>query len=147
MAKTSRTAHSYDEARSMLRELAGRPLNSRAGIQATVSNNSIDKILSGTAVNKSIDKDAHFLATANLEHLFSNAIEPFKFSRSPDKNNEHLQAIHRLYSPMEYKGMIIPVKFTVKELDSTKDGNRIYTLEAIDFFLEEKNRGYLAGIP
>jgi hypothetical protein len=32
----------------------------------------------------------------------------------------------------------IPVKIALKELDNEKDGNRIYTLEAIDFALEEK---------
>jgi hypothetical protein len=138
MAKTSRAAHSYDEARSMLRELVGKPLNSRAGIQATVSNKSIDKILSGMAVDKSFDMEAHFSAAANIEHLYSNAIEPFKFDRNLDKNNEHLAAIHRLYAPMEFKNMIIPVKFTVKEMDNELDGNRIYTLEAIDFPLERK---------
>jgi hypothetical protein len=138
MAKTSRAAHSYDEARFMLRELAGKPLHSRAGIQATISNNSVEKILSGMAVDKSFDKEAHFLAAANIEHLYSNAIEPFKFDRNPDKNNEHLAAIHRLYAPMEFRNMIIPVKYTVKELDNELDGNRIYSLEAIDFPLEMK---------
>jgi hypothetical protein len=138
MAKTSREAHSYDAARSMLRSLLGKPLTSRAGIQATVSNKSIDKILSGTAVGKSFDKEAHFLAAANLEHLFSNAIEPFKFDLDPGKNNEHLRGIHRLYSPMSFKERVIPVKFTVKELDNRQDGNRIYTLEAIDFPVEAK---------
>jgi hypothetical protein len=136
MAKTSRTTNSYNEARSMLRELVGKPLNSRAGIKATISNNSIDKILSGTAVDKSVDREAHFLAAANLEHLFFNAIEPFKFSFSPDKHNENFREILRLYAPMAYKNRIIPVKFTIREMLNEKEGVRIYSLEAIDFSLE-----------
>jgi hypothetical protein len=70
MAKTSRTAHSYDEARSILRELVGKPLNSRAGIRATISHNSVDKILSGTAVDKSVDKEAHFWPLRTLKLSF-----------------------------------------------------------------------------
>jgi hypothetical protein len=137
MAQTERKATTREEARAMLREIANKPLKSRAGIDATLSLNSIEKILSGKSVDKSFSKEAHFLASANLEQLFGNAIEPFKFGTNPDKNNEHLRAIHRLYAPMAYKDRIIPVKFTVKEWDNEKDGSRIYSLEAIDFPLKK----------
>ncbi len=134
MAKMERNARTYDEARSMLKELVNKPLKSRSGVEATVSMNSIDKILSGKAIGKSLDREAHFLAAANLERLFSNAIEPFIF----EKNNEHLKAIRRLYAPMAYNDRIIPLKFTVKEMDSTQNANRIYSLEAIDVDLDKK---------
>jgi hypothetical protein len=138
MAKIEQEAYTREEARSVLQELVNKPLKSRAGIEATISNNSIEKILSGKAADKSFNAHAHFSAAANLEQLFGNAIEPFKFGTNPDKNNEHLQAIHRLYAPMSYKDRIIPVKFTVKEWDNDKDGSRIYSLEAIDFPLGKK---------
>ncbi|MDR3249371.1 MAG: hypothetical protein LBT39_11370 [Treponema sp.] len=138
LAKTEWKVATREEARAILRKIANKPLKSRAGIEATLSLNSIEKILSGKSVDKSFSKEAHFLAAANLEQLFANAIEPFKFGTNPDKNNEHLRAIHRLYAPMAYKDMIIPVKFTVKEWDNEKDGSRIYSLEAIDFPLGKK---------
>jgi hypothetical protein len=138
IAKTDREAHSYEEARINLKAVVNKPLKSRSGLQATVSNKTVDKILSGKAVDKSFDRSAHFLATANLEKLFSKAIEPFNFDKDAEKNNEHLKAIRRLYAPMLFNGRIIPVKFTIKEMDNERDGTRIYSLEAIDVDLDKK---------
>jgi hypothetical protein len=76
------------------------------------------------------------LAVANIEALFSNAIEPFKFPFNPDKHNENFREIRRLYAPMSYKNRIIPVKFTIREMLNEKEGKRIYSLEAIDFSLD-----------
>ncbi|GHU16025.1 hypothetical protein FACS1894163_04620 [Spirochaetia bacterium] len=147
MAKTDREAHSYEEARTALREVVNKPLKSRSGLQATVSNNTVEKILSGKAVDKSFDRKAHFRAAANLEKLFSNAIEPFNFDKAAEKNNEHLKAIRRLYAPMAFNGRVVPVKFTIKEMDNERDGRRIYTLEAIDVDLDKKIRDAGKGIP
>jgi hypothetical protein len=138
MAKTDKDARSYDEVRHILMEIVDKPLVSRAGITATISKSSINKILSGKAVSKSFDIHAHLLAAANLEKLFLNAIEPFSFDIEAGKNNEHLVAIHRLYALMVFHAAIIPVKFTVKEMDNPKDGRRIYSLEAINIDLREK---------
>ncbi|GHV48276.1 hypothetical protein AGMMS49546_38710 [Spirochaetia bacterium] len=102
---------------------------------------------SGKAVDKSFDREAHFRAAANLEKLFSNAIEPFNFDKATEKNNEHLKAIRRLYAPMVCNGRVVPVKFTIKEMDNERDGRRIYTLEAIDVDLDKKIRDAGKGIP
>jgi hypothetical protein len=138
IAKIDREAHTYEEARTALRGIVNKPLKSRSGLQATVSNKTVDKILSGKAVDKSFDREAHFLAAANLEKLFSRAIEPFSFDKDTEKNNEHLKAIRRLYTPMAFNGRIVPVKFTIKEMDNERDGTRIYSLEAIDVDLDKK---------
>jgi hypothetical protein len=69
------------------------------------------------AVDKSFNREVHFLAAANFEKLFSHAIEPFNFDKDTEKNNEHLKVIRRLYSPMTFNGRIVPVKFTIKEMD------------------------------
>jgi hypothetical protein len=118
--------------------LVNKPLKSKAGIAATISKNSIEKILSGKSADKSYDAKAHFLAAANLEKLFSNAIEPFKFPFDPDKNNDNFQEIRRLYAPMSFKGRIIPIKFTIMVMLNEKEGKRIYSLEAIDVDLGKK---------
>jgi hypothetical protein len=138
MAKIEREAHSYKDARMMLKELINKPLKSRAGIEATVSNNSIEKILSGKAIDKSFDRRAHLLAAANLEKLFSHAIEPFSFSMDAGKSNENYRAVHRCYAPMIYDGRIIPIKFTVMEMLNKDEGKRIYSLEAIEVDLNKK---------
>jgi hypothetical protein len=88
--------------------------------------------LSGPAVADSISRAAHLLSAANLDKLFTNAIEPWPFELNPDKHNENVKEVHRLYAPLEYSGKIIPVKITVKEMKSKTEGKRIYSIEAID---------------
>jgi hypothetical protein len=96
--------------------------------------------LNGKSVEGSFEKQAHLNAAVNLPELFPNAIEPWEFGLNPEKSNDSINAIRRLYAPMCFKGKVIPVKITVKEMKNPKDGNRIYTLRAIDVDLE-KNIG------
>jgi hypothetical protein len=131
-AKPVREARRFDEARRILEGLVDQPMTSRNNLIAILSKNSIRKILSGPAVTDSISRDAHLLAAANLDKLFSNAIEPWAFEMNPNKSNDNLQNVHRLYAPLEYSGTIIPVKITVKEMKSELEGKRIYSIEAID---------------
>jgi hypothetical protein len=138
MAQPIEQARTRDEARLILTKLIGKTLKSRASVEATISKNSIEKILSGKAADKSYNASAHFLAAANLEKLFSNAIEPFKFPPNPEKHNENYKAVKRLYSPMAFDGRIIPVKFTVMMMMNKKEGKRIYSVEAIDVDLGKK---------
>jgi len=138
MAQMEQNAHSYDEARFFLKELINKPLISRSGIEATLSNKSVDKILSGKAMDKSFNKEAHFLAVANLEKLFFNAIEPFKFAFNSDKSNENYHEVKRMYAPMLFDKRIIPVKFTVMIMLNQQEGKRIYSLEVIDADLSKK---------
>jgi hypothetical protein len=92
-------------------------------------------LLSGAALDKSFDFHAHLWAAANIDKLFSNAIEPWKFEPNPYKNNDSLQEVMRFYAPMEYGGRIIISKITVKEMKNPKDGKRIYSIRAIDVTL------------
>jgi len=137
MARMEREADTRKKARYILMGLVNKLLKSKTGITATISKKSTEKILSGKSTDKSFDAKAHFLASANLEKLFSNAIEPFKFPLDPDKNNENYQEIKRLYAPMNFKGRIIPIKFTVTVMLNEKEGKRIYSLEVIDVDLEK----------
>jgi hypothetical protein len=138
MVKTGTAAQTREEARNSLKNCIGKPLKSRSGIEATISKNSIEKILSGKATDKSFNPKAHFLAAANLEKLFVNALEPFKFPLNPDKRNENYQEVRRLYAPMAFEGRIIPVKFTIMVMRNEKEGKRVYSLEAIDADLVKK---------
>jgi hypothetical protein len=71
--------------------------------------------------------------------LSENAIEPWAFDLNPEKNNDSLTGIRRLFAPMEYGGKLVVVKITVKEMKNPKDGNRIYTIKALEIALEQKN--------
>jgi hypothetical protein len=132
MSEPIRTAHTFSEVRKILTDMINRPMTSRNNLTAVLSNNSIKKILSGPAVEDSVNRDAHLLAAANLDKLYQNAIEPWSFELNPNKNNENIAGIHRIYAPLQYHNKIIPVKITVKALKSKHEGNRVYSIEAID---------------
>ncbi|GMO51964.1 MAG: hypothetical protein Pg6C_17110 [Treponemataceae bacterium] len=140
MAKMPVEARGYAQVRGNLLEIVGKPIRSKSGLTATITRNSIDKLLSGKSVEGSFEKQAHLNAAANIAKLFPNAIEPWEFRMNPEKSNADIKAVRRLYAPMYFNNRIVPVKITVKEMKNLKDGNRIYTLRAIDIDLD-KNIG------
>jgi hypothetical protein len=83
----------------------------------------------------SYGKMAHFHVVANIDKLFFNAIEPWKFELNPNKNNTDLDMRRYLYAPCKYDDRIFPVKITVKEMKSELEGKRLYSVEAIDVCL------------
>ena len=136
-----RSANSFSEARNILKNIVGKELKSKSGLPGNVSNKSVEKFLSGKAVATSFDLKAHLTAAANIDQLYKNSIEPFGAEK--DKNNSpDLKAIHRTYAPMllseNGEKRIIPVKFTVKEYTDKNTRNKLYSIEAIDFDLNEK---------
>jgi hypothetical protein len=133
MAKPIRLAHSRQEATNILRQIAEKgALQSKDGIQAVLPMRNIPKIVSDVAILQSVSREAHYLAAANLDKLFSNAIEPWRFELNPNKNNQDLKERRIFYAPLEYTDRIIPVKITVKEFADPVRGIKIYSLEAID---------------
>jgi hypothetical protein len=99
-------------------------------LKAALSKTSINKILNNKARNQSFSEKAHILAAVNVDRLFFNAIEPWKFELDPRKENTQLRDRLFLYSPMEFGDTIIPVKLTVLGYQN-KDVN-LYSLEAIE---------------
>lgn len=130
-----RTATSYDEARSIVSELLGEPLvNKETGMVATISRRSLDKLLSGKAVDKSTNLKDHLTAVANIDQLFENAIQGWV---EADKNNDpNIAGVHRLFAPLSIDGQIRLAKLTVKAM-SFNQGNRVYSVETIE--VENKN--------
>jgi len=139
-AEMPRKAHNFSEANKILESLINKPLTNPYGLTAVISKNSAKEILSGKAVKNSFEKEAHLLASVNVDKLFSNAIEPWNFDLDPEKSNISLKAIRRIYAPMQYNGRIVIVKLTVKEMKNTNEGNRLYSLKAINVEVE-KNKG------
>ena len=135
MAIMPKAAHNFSEAKEILNELIGKPLTNKGGLVVFISKNAAKEILSGKTVGNSFDRDVHLLAVANVEKLFSNAVEPWDFDFNPEKSNDGLKAIRRLYSPMFYKDRVVVVKLTVKEIKNKNEGNRLYSLKAIDIDL------------
>jgi len=135
LAKPHRTAHNRYEAKVILKEILQRgPVVSKTGLSARLTSETIGKLISSDALNKSYDKILHYCALANLDRLFSLAIEPWEFELNPNKNNQGIKARHYLYAPFEYQGSIRIVKFTVKEYQAGIT-NKLYSLEALDIIV------------
>jgi hypothetical protein len=139
MAKPIRQAKNIKEAENILKDIKnkGDIEAPKAGIKANLSNNSISEILNAEAVRNSFSTKAHIQAAANLDKLFPNAIELPSMKQNPELADPNYD-IKRLYAPMLYEDRIVPVKFTVKAMKQKGEGNRIYSLEAIDVELGHK---------
>jgi hypothetical protein len=132
MAMPIRKARNRREATIILKEIAGNsPFVSKSGLSARLRRRSVGKLVSSVAVNSSFNQEAHYLATANIDKFFSNAIEPWLFELNPNKNNEKLKARRYLFAPMNFKGEIVIIKMTVKEYH--EGDNKLYSIEALGF--------------
>ena len=111
-------------------------MTSKSGLSARLTGKSIGKIVSSEATNASFDKDIHYLAAANLDRLYSNAIEPWQFDLNPGKNNDGLKNKRYLYAPLAVGDKVKLIKITVKEYLSEELTNKLYSIEAINVVLE-----------
>ena len=109
-------------------------MRSKSGVSAFLRRSSIGKLVSGVQ-EKGLPKDALWQAAANIDKLFANAMEPWRFALNPGKNNDGLKDRRILYAPMEYLGRLVPVKITVKEYLDPLAAAKLYSIEAIDFDL------------
>jgi hypothetical protein len=133
MAAQLRQVNNRLAAMDCLKEIAqNSPFTSRSGLSARLPMRSRGKIVSHAAVTASFCPEAHYLAAANIDKLYSNAIEPWKFELNPNKENIGLKARRYLYVPMEYCGKITVVKITVKEYADDDLQNKLYSIEVID---------------
>jgi len=131
ISKPIREARDRKLATAILKEIAEHsPFTSRSGLVARLRRRSVGKLVSSVAVHSSFNPEAHYLAAANIDKYFSNAIEPWFFELNPNKNNEGLKARRYLFAPMEFLERIAIIKFTVKEYYKTE--NNIYSIEALD---------------
>jgi len=131
IAAPIRSAKDRREATAILKEIAGYgPFTSKSGLAARLRRRSVGKLVSSVAVHSSFSPEAHYLAAANIDKFFANAIEPWFFELNPNKNNEGLKARRYLFAPMKYQGRIVIIKFTVKEYH--KADNKLYSIETLD---------------
>ncbi len=127
----ARAAETLDEAKQAATEFVGKPIsNLDDGLTATLSNNTLGKMVSQSAAGKSISPQAHAFSVANLDGLFENAIRTHS---GADRNNDpNIAAMHRYFSPILYAGEVLLAKLTVKEFARESEGSRIYSVEAVD---------------
>ena len=148
MAKPIRQAKSRLEAENALENIISNngtvwrsavELKNKSGISAFLRRSSIGKLVSGIQ-EKGISKEALWQAAANIDRLFTNSIEPWKFELNPNKNNEGLKDRRILYATMEYSERILPVKLTIKEFLDPLATAKLYSIEVIDFDLDKTKR-------
>lgn len=127
-----RRATTFAEARLAAKAFQGKQLtNGQTGLQAVVSRNSLDKMLSSKAVGKSSGAPAHSTAVASVDRLFEGAI--LGWSKEDRDSNSNLAAVHRFFAPMVFEGRQMLAKITVKETVDPNHSNPVYTVEAVDF--------------
>lgn len=124
-----RIARSYNDARNALGRIARKPLTSKDGFIADLSRSSIDKIMSGKAVSKSVSIPVHLAAAANIDQLFEASKEG---KGSGAGNKEGIKRFRRFYAPFKFAGETFKAKISVKEFEDKSQGNRIYTIETMD---------------
>lgn len=130
-AAVSRNASNFTEARTAAKAFQGKAMtNEASGLEAMVSRNTLDKMLSSKAVSKSESAEAHSLAVANLDQLFARAVHGWS---KPDAGGDsNIVAIHRLFAPMMKDGKALIAKLTVKETAQQDRSNPLYTVEAVE---------------
>ena len=125
-----RAATNFLQARQAVKAFQGKELvNAATGMTAMVSRNTLDKMLSSKAVQKSETPATHSMAVANADTLFEQAILGWS---KPDRADDlNIKAVHRFFAPMVVDGRTKLVKLTVKETTLDR-ANSLYTLEAVE---------------
>jgi hypothetical protein len=135
-------AESLEEAAAAARSMVGKRLtNDVLRIEAVLSNKNVGKMVSESATRKSVDARVHALAVANVDHLFSRAIA--EYTHKDRNNDKNIKQIHRMFAPFVVGNEVFVAKLTVKELAQEKEGNRLYSVEALE--IKEASRKWNAA--
>ncbi|WP_367147081.1 PLxRFG domain-containing protein [Comamonas thiooxydans] len=127
-----RIATNFTEAREAAKAFQGKALlNAETGLEARVSRNTLDKMLSRKAVEQSTNARDQSMAVANVDRLYEAAM--FGWSKEDRDSNSNLKAIHRFFAPIEVDGRMLLAKLTVKETVDPTHGNPLYTVETVEF--------------
>jgi post-segregation antitoxin (ccd killing protein) len=131
-AKPIREAYNFNQARNAVKQFQNKPLeNTQTGMIVTLSRNNLDKMLSSKAVGKSESAAGHSLAVANVDDLFRRSV--LGWSKPDRAGNTNITAIHRFFAPLNVYDHARLVKMTVKEFASDNQGNKVYSVESIEF--------------
>lgn len=132
-AVPARDAATLDESRAHAQGFLGKALhNEVTGLEAVVSRNSLAKMTSAKAVEKSSSPADHALALANIDQILPRALldRSHQDHRGTGPGDSHV-AIHRYVAPLVTPRGVRAVKMTVKETRGTQP-NPLYTLETME---------------
>lgn len=135
-----KTIGGSNQAKSVAKKFTNRPLkNLDSGITATVSGESLSKMLSLSSMKESDSRMAHLLAVANLDKLFPIALH--RESRPDRDENPDISAMHHFDVPMPFEDDIWRVKILAKEFSGKERGTRLYHVAAIQIEKPASKRG------
>lgn len=102
-----------------------------------VTRRTIDKATSGKASSKSISKQAHYLAAANIDLLWGKS---FPNNIEPDKNGaQEIKGVHKRTAYMRDGKNTYRVKLIAKQYNSIENTNHLYSVEIEEILLEEQS--------
>jgi strawberry notch-like protein/conjugative element/phage-associated large polyvalent protein len=128
--------------RAAKRHFVGEPLtNIEQGITATVSGDSLGKMLSTSAVAKSVSPQAHMMAVGNLDALFPLATLQ---EERPPKDPEHVNVVRYFDVPMPMAGDVVRVHIMALEHRDSQKGTRLYMVQSLAV---ENNAGVVGRDP
>lgn len=140
-----RQATTLQEARTAANAFVGEPITNRDdGLVASLSRNTLDKMLSDSAVKKSISPEIHAVSVANLDALFRNAVKGF-FGKDT-QGDPNIEAVHRYFAPLVVGRNIYVAKLTVKEFKRASEGSRLYSVESLTVDMGKPARNWVASI-
>ena len=136
-------ATTRDEAFAYLESLKGRKLkNLDQNIEATISSRQAKKMISGVAVNKSMNNgfsaEEHYLAAANIEGIF--LVSKLREWHEDKNESPGLEAIGRFEGCIKLNGEIAMARLTLKK--TTEHGNKIYSLELTEIKKATQGTGH-----
>lgn len=131
LGRRMRDVRGSDQAKAAAREFLNKPLtNAETGIVATVSRESLGKMLSKSSVDASVSPQAHMMAIGNLDELFRVSI--LRGTRSDRDDDPKLSALHHFEVPMPFAGDVLRVKILAKEFGQKDYGTRLYVVQAVE---------------
>jgi hypothetical protein len=128
-----------NQIRTAAQEFLNRPLrNLESDTTATISRESLGKMLSASSVLRSTDAEAHRLAVANADHLFEIAV--LRESRPDRDKDRHVGQLHHFVSVLPTTQGPRRINLLVKEYSRPQDGRRIYTLRTLEIMKPASSR-------
>jgi hypothetical protein len=122
------TFKNFKEAEAWARQnIVGKYKNADTGDDLRISNKTIGKYLSESALSKSASKDVHLATLKMLPEVAKAAL--LKEVSADRAKDEHIKDIQRLYGSVHYEGAIYPVKLTVKRYQD--HDSKVYSYEVM----------------
>ena len=131
LSNSIRSVRGSDQARQAAKAFLNKPLkNHDSGLVATVSGESLGKMLSKSAFARSVSPLAHMQAVANLDKLFPLSLK--RQTRQPNEGTAVVQQMHHFEVPMPFGKEVLSVKILAKEFTDPRHGTRLYLVRAVE---------------